>query len=449
MNEQIAILIIDDEQTVRDSLMKRFSENGYSVGTAENPSEAFRQLQIQEWHIIFLNIKMPGLDRMEFQRHVRSIDSSPIIIFIADHASVDTTIQALNMGGFDYITKPINPDYLSHVLSHAIKFRTLQSEIIKLKERVAAYLHTDELIGDSIKMRNVAEMVQSIARTDSPVLISGEHGTGKELIARTIHANSDRRNFPIEVINCRELTEAALVVELFGEEHYEANERQRMRIGKLEFADGGTIVLNEIGNIGMELQSTLLSIIETKQFTRIGGKRVIDSDVRIICTTSNEIERAVLDGSFREDLYHRLNISPIILPPLRDRKSDISLLTKYFVAKYAQEIGKPMIAVAPDAMDILVNYQWPGNIQELKNAIERAIIAGTPPVIKSDDFPFAIASKKSVPVISSSLANVERIHIINTLELNRWNISRSAAILQIDRVTLYNKIQKYGLKRPR
>ncbi len=447
MNDKVSILIVDDEKVVRDSLTKWFREDGYTVGAAENAAEALRKLQSQPWQIILLDIKMPGMDGMELQQRIKEVDPGVTIIFITAHASVDTAVQALKAGAFDYITKPIDPDYLSHLVTNAIKQRTLAGENVRLREQIAEFSKADEIIGESAQMQKVFELIRTVSATDTTVMIRGESGTGKELIARAIHGNSERRYFPIVTINCGALPEGILESELFGHERGAFTGAQYRRKGKLELADGGTLFLDEVGNIGMKTQMDLLRAIETKQFTRVGGNEVIRVDFRVICATNKDLEQAVQRGTFREDLYYRLNVFSISVPPLRERKADIPLLANFFVRKYAQCMGKEITSICPEAMDILVRYNWPGNVREMENAIERAMVVGKAPAIRPQDLPFQLSEKNHLPA-SGSLADVEKNHIAAVLEQNHWNISRSAEILQIDRVTLYNKIQKYGFKKP-
>jgi len=447
MNNDISILIIDDEMVVRDSLTKWFKEDGYTVDSAENAVEALKKFQQQKWQILLLDIKMPGMDGMELQKRIREIDPTAIIIFITAHASVDTAVQALKAGAFDYITKPIDPDHLSHLVANAIKQRALQGENIRLKEHLEEFSKADEIIGESSQIKKVFELILTVAKTDTTVMLRGESGTGKEIIARAIHANSERRYFPIITINCGGLPEGILESELFGHERGAFTGAQYRRKGKLELADGGTLFLDEVGNISTKTQMDLLRVIETKQFTRVGGNELIEVDFRIICATNLDLEHAVREGSFREDLYYRLNVFSIVLPPLRERRSDIPLLAAYFLKKYSQSMGKPILSISPEAMELLLDYHWPGNVRELENAIERAMVVGSPPAITPKDLPFQ-HSEKSSAAKSNSIADIEKYHIINILEQNNWNISRSAEILGIDRVTLYNKIEKYGMKRP-
>jgi DNA-binding NtrC family response regulator len=447
MNKSNSILIVDDENIVRDSLSKWFREDGFQIGTAENAPSALRQLQERKWDIILLDIKMPGMDGMELQQRIMESDPNATIVFITAHASVDTAVQALKSGAFDYITKPVDPDHLSHLVQNALKQQKLAGENLKMREHITEFFKVDDLIGESPSMKKVYELIETVAPTDTTVMIRGESGTGKELIARAIHGNSQRKFFPIVTVNCGALPEGILESELFGHERGAFTGAQYQRKGKLELADGGTLFLDEVGNIDMKTQMDLLRVIETKQFTRVGGNQMIKVDFRVLCATNKNLEKAVSDGSFREDLYYRLNVFSIVVPPLRERKSDIPVIDGYFVKKYSKLMGKQISAISPEAMDKLIQHDWPGNVRELENAIERAMVVGKPPCIRPGELPFQLNEKAKLPS-GGSLAAVEKEYIQQTLEENHWNISRSAEMLQIDRATLYNKIEKYGIPRP-
>ena len=447
MSTNHSILIVDDETIVRDSLSKWFHEDGFEIGTAENAAAALRLMQSRRWDIILLDIRMPGMDGMELQQRIMEIDPTATIIFITAHATIESAVQALKRGAFDYVTKPVDPDHLSHLVQNALKQQVLAGENIKLKESISEFFKVDDIIGDSPQMKKVYDLIETVAPTDTTVIIRGESGTGKELIARAIHSHSQRRFFPIVTVNCGALSEGVLESELFGHERGAFTGAQYRRKGKLELADGGTLFLDEVGNITMKTQMDLLRVLETKQFTRVGGNEVIKVDFRVICATNKDLEKAITDGTFREDLYYRLNVFTIVVPPLRERKSDILLIANHFLKKYAQAMGKQMSSISAEAMDALVQHDWPGNVRELENAIERAMVIGTPPSIMREDLPLHSNNKKKT-LSSGSLAKIEKEHIADVLVENHWNISRSAEILGIDRVTLYNKIEKYGLSKP-
>jgi len=444
----MSLLIVDDEESVRTSLYNWFREDGYTVGTAKDAYEALQQIEKASWDILLLDIKMPGMDGLELQRRIREFNSDVIIIIMTAYASVDTAVQSLKEGAYDYVVKPFNPDDLSHLIRNASEKLALRNENLQLRQNIKQMSGMDEIIGNSAQMRRVMELVQTVAESDSTVIIRGESGTGKELIARAIHSHSPRRYFPIVPVNCGALSETLLESELFGHEKGAFTGAQTRRKGRFEMADRGTLFLDEIGNVSPKMQMELLRVLETKSFTRVGGNQVIHSDVRFICATNKNLEKAVEEGSFREDLYYRINVFTIILPPLRERKSDIPLLALHFVKKYAGSMNKNVTDVDPAAMDLLIRHQWPGNVRELENAIERAMVVGKPPVIRAEDLPFQLAGHPDPEAISSeSLADMEKMHIAAMLEKTGWNISRTADLLKIDRVTLYNKIKKYQLRK--
>jgi len=446
---QVGILVVDDEASVRDALYKWFREDGYRVDVAADANEALRKLQEASWDIVLLDIRLPGIDGLELQRRMREIDPSLVIIMITAYASVESAVQALKQGAFDYVTKPIDPDDLEHLIRNAVEQKRLRAENIQLRQKIEELSRADEIIGQTPAMKQVFELVRTVAATDSTVLIRGESGTGKELIARAIHSHSRRRYFPIITVNCGAFPETLLESELFGHERGAFTGAQYRRKGKLELADGGTLFLDEIGDIPAKMQADLLRVIETKQFTRVGGNQVIRSDFRLICATNKDLEKEMREGRFREDLYYRINVFTIYLPPLRERREDIPLLARHFMRRFAAAMNKPITEISPEAMEKLMAYDWPGNVRELENAIERAMVVGRPPVIRPEDLPFQIAQRERPTADElESLEDVERSHIEKILLKTDWNITRAASILKIDRVTLYNKIRKYGLRRP-
>ncbi len=444
----IGILIVDDEASVRDALSKWFKFDGYRVDIAEDANAALRKLQDSSWDIVFLDIKMPGMDGLELQNRIKQIDKNIITIMITAYASVDTSIQALKEGAFDYVVKPVDPDDMSHLIRNAVDQRRLLSENIQLRRQIDEISFSDEIVGESLGLKKVMEKVITVAQTDSTVMIRGESGTGKELIARAIHSNSNRRYFPIITINCGAYTEGLLESELFGHEKGAYTGALYRRRGKLEMADKGTIFLDEIGNIGVKMQMDLLRVIETKQFTRLGGEKLINVDFRIVCATNKDLENAVREGSFREDLYYRLNVFSIVLPPLRERKEDIPLLARYFVKKYSQSMNKNVADIKPETLEMLMRYEWPGNVRELRNVIERAMVGTRGHVIEAKDlsFPFTPVNT-TTSAEEESLDDIEKAHIKKILERTGGNIAQAASILKISRLTLYNKIEKYHLKK--
>ena len=446
----ITIMIVDDEQSVRQSLEAWFQDDGYTMLTAENAAEALKKLQEHQIDIILLDIKMPGMDGLALQDRIREFNKDVIIIIITAFATVDTAVRALKAGAFDYTTKPVDPDELSHLVRNAVDRIRLQRENTALRDSIDHLQFVDNIIGESPEMQRVLEMVRTVAPTDSTVLILGESGTGKELIARAIHMNSRRKYFPIIPVNCGAIPESLMESELFGHEKGAFTGAQYRRKGKFEMARGGTLFLDEIGTLGMKSQVDLLRVLEDREFHRVGGERTVKADFRLICATNTNLEEAVKKGMFREDLYYRINVFTIHLPPLRDRLSDIPLLAKHFLHEHATAMNRDVGAISREAMDMLCAYEWPGNVRELENAIERAVVINKSGTITPDDLPLQMSGTPTQldEENGGSLADVERRHIKRMLNENNWNISRTAELLHIDRATLYNKIEKYGLKRP-
>ncbi len=440
------ILIVDDEFSIRDSLYNWFRLDGYAVTAVENATEALKALQETAFDVVLLDIKMPGMDGMELQEHIRRIDPRIAVIMITAFAAVDTAVRALKQGAFDYVTKPIDPDELSHLVQRALEQRRLQNENAQLREKIDELISVDEIVGDSPPMRKVLELVGHVAKTDATVLILGESGTGKELIARAIHANSKRRYFPIVPVNCGAVPEDLLESELFGHEKGAFTGAAYRRKGKIEMADGGTLFLDEVGAINPKMQIELLRVLESKQLTRVGGMHGIEVDFRIIAATNENLEQALKEGRFREDFFYRINVFTIEAPPLRVRRSDIPALAQHFLNRFAQQMDKRITKITPEALEILMTYDWPGNVRELSNAIERAMVLGQPPAIRPENLP-VFGAKKNYLAAAESLAEVEKRHIAAVLEATEGNVTKAAEILDVDRVTVYNKLKKYGLQR--
>ena len=446
-NQGVNILVVDDEFSVRDSLCNWFKIEGYRVDTAGNGMEALKKLQEDVWDIVLVDIKMPGMDGMELQRQIKKIDNTMIVIIITAYATVDTAVEAMKEGAYDYLSKPIDPDKLSILVRNAVNQRRLVAENLQLREKVVELSLQDEIVGESPQVKKILEMIDTVAQTDATVMIRGESGTGKELVAQAIHGKSNRRYFPIISINCGAFPEGLLESELFGHEKGAFTGAQHKRKGKLEMANGGTLFFDEIGNITMKMQMDLLRVIETKQFTPLGSNKVVNVDFRVIAATNSDLEKKVTEKDFREDLYYRLNVFSIQIPPLRERTGDIPPIARYFLEKYARSMNKNVTDISPEAMKILVQYDWPGNIRELRNTIERAlVVVGKKNRIEPDDLNLLFLSK-GTPTGRNSLEDIEKVHIRRILEQSDWNISKSAETLKIDRVTLYNKIKKYGLQR--
>ncbi len=358
-NKDINILIVDDEFSVRDSLYKWFKSEDYNVATSENAAEATHRLEQDLWDIVLLDIKMPGMDGIEFNRYIQKNHKNTIVILITAYASVETAVQALKEGAYEYISKPIDPENLMHIIRNAIEKRLLTKENVQLRQNIDQIFNSDAIAGNSKQLKKALKIIPTVAKTDSTVMIRGESGTGKELVARAIHSHSHRRYAPIISMNCGAFTDTLLESELFGHEKGAFTGANRSRMGKFERVNNGTIFFDEIGNISMKMQMDLLRVLETKRFTRLGGDKSVQVDFRAISASNHDLEKAVNTGEFREDLYFRLNVVTIELPPLRDRDGDIPLLARFFLNNFALSMARPIENFTPKAMDMLENYEWP------------------------------------------------------------------------------------------
>jgi two-component system response regulator HydG len=440
-----SLLIVDDEQVVRDSLVHWFTEEGYRLEAAATAAEALARLASGDVDLIIADIRMPGMDGLELLEKIQSEQLDTAVIIMTGYASVESAVRALKHGAFDYITKPFDPDDLSVVVRNALEQQRLKRENRMLREQLAESQAVPELIGQSEAMRRVKEQIETVAPVDTTVLIEGESGTGKELVARAIHRLSPRRYNPMVVVHCGALTETLIESELFGHEKGAFTGAQYRKKGKFEAAMGGTIFLDEIADISLKTQTDLLRVLQEREIVRVGGTQPIKVDFRVIAATNRNLAELVKEGRFRSDLYYRLNVFTIHLPPLRERHGDVPLLAQYFLEKFSRQMNRKFTGFDRAAMEALVSYHWPGNVRELENVIERAVVVGREPLIRASDL--AIVRSAETPE-DLTLEAVERKHILRVLEDFGWNQTQAAKALGIDRVTLYHKIRRYGLKPP-
>jgi len=444
MTTKANLLVVDDELIVRDSLDKWFREEGYDVAVADSAQDALTKMAARRFDLALVDIKMPGTDGVELQRRMHEIDPDMLVIIMTGYASVETAVAALKNGAYDYVSKPFDPDDIAHTVHNALSHRRAQEENARLRETVASVVRPQEIVGQSVAMIRVFEAIQTVGPTDATVLITGESGTGKELCARAIHAASPRHYNPLVVIHCGALTETLLESELFGHEKGAFTGAQYRKKGSFEVADGGSVFLDEIGDISLKTQTDLLRVLQEREITRVGSTHPIHVDFRCIAATNKNIQQLVEEGKFRPDLFYRLNVFQIELPPLRDRKGDIPILVEHFIRKFSASMNKKITRVNPTAMGLLDRYQWPGNVRELENAIERAMVVAQEPEIREEDFALRL------PVAEQSarkLEDIERVHILAVLQECKGNQTLAAEVLDIDRVTLHNKLKKYGWKR--
>ncbi|HSN68564.1 MAG TPA: sigma-54 dependent transcriptional regulator [Thermoanaerobaculia bacterium] len=440
------ILIVDDEFSVRDSLRRWFQEEGYEVGTAESANDALARLAEREWNLALVDIKMRGTDGIELQRRIHELKPEMSVIIMTGYASVETAVAALKNGAYDYVTKPLDPDDISNLVRNALSHSEARRENVRLKESFDETVAPETvMVGQSAAMRKVFEAVETVAPTDATVLITGESGTGKELVARAIHLSSSRRYHPLVTIHCGALTETLLESELFGHEKGAFTGAQYRKKGKFEVAEGGTVFLDEIGDISLRTQTDLLRVLQEREITRVGGHQTIKVDFRCVAATNKNLEALVEEGSFRPDLYYRLNVFRIELPPLRDRREDVPPLVDHFIRKYALAMNRRIPGVNAEAMRALQEHEWPGNIRELENAVERAMVIARGDELLPEHFVFA---PRNGSAAVRTLEDVERAHILRVLDEQGGNQTRAAEILDIDRVTLHNKLKKWGWVRP-
>ena len=445
------ILVVDDEEVMCESLAAWLREDGYLVDTACSGKDAVEKARATDYAIYFVDLKMPGgMDGIETMMAVRRLHADASIIIITAYATVDTAITAMKEGAQEYIVKPCNPEEISLLVSRIIKVKNLQRENQILRKKLSRQYCFQDIISKNSRMQAILQLAEDVASRRSTVLIRGESGTGKELIARAVHNSSDRAGKPFVAVSCAALAETLLETELFGYEKGAFTGAATQKKGKFELADGGTIFLDEIGDISPKLQVDLLRVLQERSFYRVGGSEEITVDVRVIAATNVNLQEAVAQGKFRDDLFYRLNVIEIKLPPLRERREDVPLLARHFIEKLSPELGKDAQDISEGALRILMDHDWPGNVRELENAVERALVTTRGRTLGDDDFAFLVARQRAanwqVPT-NLTLEEVERQVISATLARNNGNIKETATVLGIDRSTLYEKIKKYEIAR--
>lgn len=440
------ILIVDDETIMRESLAGWLERDGHAVQTARSGEEALRKCKENHFDILLLDIKMEGMSGLEVLRRVKESDADAAVVMITAYGSIATAIEAMKNGAFDYMLKPFDPNELGVLIEKIIRHQQQARENLYLKEQFKERTRFENMIGQSEPMQKVFDLICDVAPADTTVLISGETGTGKGLAAKAIHSHSRRCHGPYVVVNCGAIPEHLMETELFGHMKGAFTDAKETKKGRLELAHGGTLFLDEIGEIGMRMQIDLLRVLEDRVFYRVGGTQPLEADFRVVAATNRSLEQAIQDGRFREDLYYRLNVVGLTLPPLRQRKQDIPLLADHFLHRYVQETHRPVDHISRGALDEMMVYDWPGNVRELENAIERAVVVGKARQILPEDLP--IVCRATVAAArATTLEDVEKAHIRQILSDHQWNVARSARVLGIDRSTLYSKIKRYSLQK--
>ncbi len=445
------MLVVDDEEVMCESLAAWLREDGYHVDTAASGAQAVEKARATDYAIYFIDLKMPGgMDGIETMMQVRRMHPEASIIIITAYATVDTAITAMKEGAQEYIVKPCNPEEISLLVSRIIKVKNLQRENTILRKKLARQYSFDDVISKNPRMQEIFQLAHEIASLRSTVLIQGESGTGKEMVARAIHHAGDRAAKPFVAVSCAALAETLLESELFGHEKGAFTGAAQQKRGKFEMADGGTIFLDEIGDISPKLQVDLLRVLQERSFYRVGGSEEVRVDVRVIAATHVNLQEAVAAGRFRDDLFYRLNVIEIRIPPLRERREDVPLLARHFLERLSHELGKDIGDISEGGLKVLMDYNWPGNVRELENAIERAMVTCRGRILNEEDFAFlahnGAARAWTIPA-GATLQEMEKQLIAATLQRTDGNIKESASILGIDRSTLYEKIKKYEIPR--
>jgi DNA-binding NtrC family response regulator len=446
--ERTRVLVVDDEEIVRESLSGWLAKDGYTLDTAPDGPTALDKLRRERWSILLVDLKMPGMDGLQVLEIVKRLQPDVAVVIMTAYATVETAVEAMKMGAYDYLVKPFDPEELSLMMVKIVAQQQLVRENVLLRKVLKRDYHFRDMISKSPAMQRVFDLARSAARSQSTVLILGESGTGKELLARATHAESPRHSGPFVAVSCAALTETLLESELFGHEKGSFTGAVNRRKGKFESAHGGTLFLDEIGDISPKLQLDLLRVLEERKFCRVGGSEPVEVDVRIIAATNRDLRKASETGQFRDDLYYRLNVIPITLPPLRERLEDVPLLVEHFLEHLNLEMSHRIEEVSAGALSALMRYHWPGNVRELRNVLERGMVVAKGSLIMAEDLGLDAGAPRQAPVdVTLSLDEVEHRHIAAVLHHGGGNVTQAARTLGIDRVTLYNKIKKYGLRR--
>ncbi|HZS11856.1 MAG TPA: sigma-54 dependent transcriptional regulator [Nitrospirales bacterium] len=441
------VLIVDDDGETLELLREIVSKEGYQVATAENAEEALAKVSQDQPDVVISDINMPGMDGLALLGELKTRAPQTLVILLTAYGSLRTTVDGIKAGAFDYLSKPFIVDEIRLVVRRALEHKQVLSENLALKEQLKDRYRFDNLIGSSQGMVQVYKLIARVAQTDSTVLLQGESGTGKELVARAIHTNSLRSSGPFIVVDSGALTESLLESELFGHERGAFTGAVASKKGLLEKAHLGTCFFDEMANISPTLQSKLLRVLQEREIRRVGGSDPTRVDVRIIAASNKDLKPLVESGTFREDLYYRLNVVTINIPPLRERSEDIPLLAQYFVQRYGSEKGKAVNGIAPEALDLLTRYHWPGNVRELEHVIERAVVLTPNPVLLPHDLPESLrtaAAQISAPGGWMTLDTLEKDYILRCLESHHRDLGRTAEILGIHRKTLLRKLRRYG-----
>ena len=460
--DRFNILVVDDEAVIREGIRRILEADGYAVDTSASGYVAIEAIQGKSFDLVITDLKMPGMDGMEVLKAIKVLQPEVPVVIITGYSTVDTAVEAMKNGAFDYIAKPFTAEHISEKARTAIAQKTVLLENIYLKQEVIEHHGFDLFVGESPEMQKVYNRIIQVAPTDSTVLISGESGTGKELVARAIHKNSHRREQSFVAVDCTSLAENLLESELFGHLKGSFTGAIQTKTGLFKVADGGTLFLDEISNISMATQAKLLRVLQERVITPIGDTKLVPIDIRLVAATNKDLRTQVSEGCFREDLFFRLNVIPIKLPSLQERKGDLPLLIGRFLKKYAEETGKELRGVHPEALSVLEEYHFPGNVRELENIIERAVVLCTGDIIQKQDLELPLSSEKLktigfVPqnldelketkrqIREQAVGNIEKAFVLSALERNNWNVTKAAEETGMLRPNFHALLKKLGI----
>jgi DNA-binding NtrC family response regulator len=442
------ILVIDDDKAMRDACFQTLTRQGYQVEVAPNARQGLSTLERTTFDVILLDLVMPDMDGLEALKKIKAMDPEVEVVIITGYGTIQSAVECIKAGAFHFLSKPFVPEDLRNLVGRAVEKRRLDLENLYLRQELKSKEERAILVYESDSMKRIMDMVTRVAPTDSTVLITGESGTGKGLVAHKIHQLSHRGRRPFITVDCGTLVETLFESELFGHVKGSFTGADSNKIGKFEMAQHSTLFFDEISNISLEVQAKLLRAVEERKISKVGSHRVITVDVRIIAATNKDLARAIKDGTFREDLFYRLNVVLIQMPPLRERKSDIPLLVNHFLDKYNVRVRKNIRGISPEGMDLLVRHDWPGNVRELENTVERLVVLSNGPYLEPADLVFAgtVLTPSAAPGSSaSSLRDLERDHILETLQRYSGHKSEAARALGIDRKTLREKLRRYNI----
>ncbi len=450
------LLVVDDEPNIRSSLEGILRDEGYRVSSVGSAEEALSSIRKSSPDLVLLDIWLPGMDGIAALERMRRLIPDLAVVMISGHGNIEAAVKATKLGAYDFIEKPLSLERVVLAVRHALDQARLEKENLQLRQTLQKRC---EIVGESHAMESIEQMVRSVAPTNGRVLIRGESGTGKELVARSIHQQSLRREKPFVEVNCAAIPEDLIESELFGHEKGSFTGATAKRKGKFEMADGGTIFLDEVGDMSLRTQAKVLRVLEEQRFERVGGTESLEVDVRVLAASNKDLVQAIAEGKFREDLYYRLNVVPLYVPPLRERKGDIPLLVNHFLCEFSKEYGKREKVMSAEAMKVLADFHWPGNVRELKNLIERLIIMVPSAKIELFDVESSLGPSASVPTgivtegplsedsLRDAVDQFEKAFLLERLGENSWNISRTAEKLGIERSNLHRKLKAFGIKR--